>query len=373
MKILQVSAALDQGGVERGTVEMASYIVSQGAQSFVVSQGGRLVSLLEDQGSQHFYLPLARRNPVTIFYCAVKIRTLIKQLDIDLVHVRSRAPAWAVWIACQMTGVPFVTTFHGTHRLQNRFKRIYNSIMTRGERVIAISRFIRQHIIDNYDVDDSLIDIAPRGFDPNRIAPGKVAEGHVEALRKELALKNDTPVIILPGRLTRWKGQILFLQALALIKDNNWQALLIGGEDKKAFYLAELKQMVVDSGIAARVHFVGAQSDIAPYYALADLVVSASTEPEAFGRVAVEAQAMGKPVIASAHGGSLETVLDGESGWLFTNNSAEDLAEKLSQALKSKDRWNTMGLSARRFVNVTYTVEQMCQAEWSTYRKILKR
>lgn len=371
MNILQVTAALDQGGVERGTVEMAAFIVSQGAQSYVASQGGRLVDELIEQGSVHFHLPLARRNPLNILLCAFRLRSLIHANRIGLVHARSRAPAWAAYLACRMTGVPFVTTFHGTHRIQNRLKKIYNGIMVRGQRVIAISQFIKHHVLQNYGVTEQVIDVAPRGFDPKRISPDNVSDDEIFALKERLHLRDDLPVITLPGRLTRWKGQALFIEALEGIKDLTWQALIIGGAGKKPAYLSELQALVKKAGLSDRVHFVGDQSNIVPYYALSDLVVSASTEPEAFGRVAVEGQAMGKPVIASAHGGALETVRDGLTGWLFENDNALDLAMKMRAALSSGDDLKRIGRNARTFVEENYTVEKMCRAEWGSYRKIL--
>lgn len=371
IKVLQVTAALDQGGVERGTVEMAAFIVKQGAKSYVASQGGRLVPELVAQGSEHVALPLARRNPLTVLYAAFRLRALIRDRHITLVHARSRAPAWAALLACRMTGTPFVTTFHGTHRIQNRVKKFYNSVMTRGRRVIAISDFIRRHVLDNYGVDPRAISVAPRGFDPERINPERVGKSEIASLRATLKLDDDVPVIILPGRLTRWKGQALFLDALGRISDLAWQALIVGGAGQKTAYLDELKQAAERFGIAGRVHFVGDQSDIVPFYAVADLVVSASTEPEAFGRVAVEGQAMGKPVVASAHGGALETVRDGKTGWLFRNNDAADFAAKLRIALAPDTDRADIGRTARRFVEEEYTVEKMCRAEWDAYRLIL--
>ena len=371
MKILQVTAALEQGGVERGTVEMAAFIVLQGAESFVASQGGRLVVELDKGGTKHLTLPLARRNPFAILSSAYQLRKLILDEKINLVHARSRAPAWAAYIACRLTGIPFVTTFHGTHRIQNRMKKFYNSIMTRGQRVIAISQFIKNHILDNYGIDETLIDIAPRGFDPDRIDPQKVTAVKLQQLKEHWGLVDDLPVIALPGRLTRWKGQTLFLQALAQIQELKWQAVIIGGAGHKRTFLDELRNLATSSGIESRVFFVGDQADIVPFYALADVVVSASTEPEAFGRVAVEAQAMGKPIIASAHGGALETVRDGETGWLFKNNDAEDLADKLRLALAPDTDLTKIGTAARTFVENEYTVEKMCAAEWASYQRIL--
>nr|WP_320115677.1 glycosyltransferase family 4 protein [uncultured Desulfuromonas sp.] len=371
MKILQVTAALQQGGVERGTVEMAAFIVAQGAHSLVASQGGRLVRELEAHGTRHIQLPLARRTPWSIVYCAFKLCRLIQQEKISLVHARSRAPAWAAYLACRWTGVPFLTTFHGTHRIQNRLKKFYNSIMVRGRRVIAISEFIKAHIMTHYGVDEARIDVAPRGYDPAVFNPQRVDETRIDQLRNSLGLTGEAPVISLPGRLTRWKGQVVLLEALNQIKDLAWHVLFIGGEDKKTAYLHELQQLAMRYQIADRVHFVGDQTDIALYYQVSDLVVSASTEPEAFGRVAVEAQAMGCPVVASAHGGALETVRDGETGWLFTPGNADDLAATLRRVLTGNDDLRAVGERGRQWVAQRYTIDRMCQAEWDCYEKML--
>lgn len=371
MKVLQVTAALEQGGVERGTVEMAAFIVAQGAQSYVASQGGRMVADLVGQGSRHIQLPLARRNPFAVLYSAFMLARLIRQEKIDLVHARSRAPAWAAYIATRMTKTKFITTFHGTHRIQNGFKRFYNSSMVRGERVIAISQFIKKHIMDNYAVPESRIDVAPRGFDPKIFDPRLVDQLKIQTLKRTIGLKNEVPVLSLPGRLTRWKGQTLFLEALARIKDLPWQAVIIGGPGKKIAYFEELKALGLQLGIAERVFFVGNQPDITSYYALSDIVVSASIEPEAFGRVAVEAQAMGKPVIVSAHGGSLETVIDDKTGWYFDNGNIVDLAEKIRIALGSENL-NSIGERSRQWVMENFTIDRMCRAEWDGYLSVGK-
>ncbi len=370
MRILQITAALEQGGVERGTVEMAAFIVSQGGQSFVASQGGRMVKELEEGGTRHFLLPLASRNPLTILYSAWQLRKIIRREKIELLHARSRAPAWAAYFAGKMTGVKMVTTFHGTHRIQNSVKKWYNSVMVRGVRVIAISQFIKNHILQNYIANEDVIDVAPRGFNPTLFDPGLISAEQRQALKQQLGLAAGIAVVSLPGRLTRWKGQILFLEALAQIKDLEWQALLIGGGGTKTAYVKELKMTVEKLGIADRVLFVGSQEDIVPYYAISDLVVSASTEPEAFGRVAVEAQAMAKPIIASAHGGSLETVKDGETGWLFNHGDSADLADKLRIALSGDVDLTRVGISGRQWVAENYTIDKMCQGEWNAYLKV---
>lgn len=370
-KILQVTAALNEGGVERGTLEMAAFIAAQGGRSFVASHGGKLVPALENTGSKHFLLPLSKRWPGAILYAARQLAKIIQQYDIDLVHARSRAPAWAALLACRLTHTPLITTFHGTHKIQNRFKWFYNSVMVRGERVIAISEFIRRHIIDNYHVDAARIDVAPRGFDPHSFDPGTITEAKLAALRQSHRLAPGLPVILLPGRLTRWKGQPIFLRALAEISDIPWQALIVGGAGKKKAYEEELKQLTTQLGLDDRVVFAGSQSDMAHCYALSDMVVSSSTEPEAFGRVAVEAQAMGRPVIATAHGGALETIREGQTGLLYPPQDHHELARLLKQFLQQPKMAKTFGEAGRAWVNENYTIEKMCAAEWHAYHRLL--
>lgn len=369
LKILQVTAALNEGGVERGTVEMAAFTVSQGAESYVASNGGKLVAELEASGGIHNRLPLDKRTPWHIAYCAWRLMQIIREKNIGLVHARSRAPAWAAFIACRLTDTKFITTFHGTHKIQNRFKWFYNSVMTRGERVIAISEFIKQHICDNYQVPEDCIDVAPRGFDPAIFDPVLYSDQDCQDLRQSLGIKPDELVVSLPGRLTRWKGQTIFLQALSEVKDLPWRALLIGGAGKKIAYQEELKRLITDLKISDRVIFLGSRSDIARCYAASDLIVSASIEPEAFGRVAIEAQAMGKPVIATAHGGALETVQDGVTGW-YCQPSGIDLSEKLRHALDDPAQMKRLGTAGREWVQSKFTVEKMCAAEWAACVKV---
>lgn len=371
LKILQVTAALNEGGVERGTLEMAAFTVAQGAESYVASNGGKLVPALEKCGGQHYLLPLASRTPWSIVTSALKLAKIIRNNNIDLVHARSRAPAWAALIACRLTNTRMVTTFHGAHKIQNRFKWFYNSVMVRGERVIAISEFMRDHIVENYKIAKSRIDVAPRGFDPLEFNPEAIDSSQKDELRQRLGMKKEEKIISLPGRLTRLKGQVCFIKALEKIKDIPWQALLIGGAEKKTAYKLELQQLVKELGLVDRVHFVGSQTNMAPFYAISDLVVSATIVPEAFGRVAVEAQAMAIPVIASAHGGSLETVKDGCTGWLYQPEDISQLSDLLRKVLTENVNLGKIGAAGRAAVLAKYTTENMCQAEWRGYLSVL--
>jgi len=361
---------MDQGGVERGTLDMALYTAAQGWTSLVASQGGRMVPELLRGGARHFQLPLKRRNPVAILYNAWKLVHIIRKYRVTLLHTRSRGPAWATLFASYITKVPFVTSFHGTHKIQNSLKRLYNSVMTRGVLTIANSEFIQQHIINNYHLPKDRLRLAHRGFDPDVFNPDMATKRERDKLIQQYALDNS-PILIMPGRLTRWKGQIDFIEALALIKDIPWQALIVGGSDRKVNYEAELRTLVHQRGLDKRVFLTGSQDNLAPYYDLADITISASREPEAFGRVAVESQAMGTPVIATAHGGSLETVNDGETGWLVPPKSAKAMAETLRYALADSARRASMGKTAHRWVHSRFTVQNMCAREFSVYKEIL--
>ena len=369
--ILQVGAGLGQGGVERGIVEMAEYLVNHGWRSLVASADGPLVETLLRVGGEHFDLPLTRRDPISIFRNAGRLARIIRANNVSLVHARSRAPAWAAWWACKLTGTPFVTTFHGTYGLQNVFKRAYNSVMVRGRLVIAISGFIKDHICRNYGVDPARIRIAYRGYDPRRFDPTKVESTTLDRLWEEWEIPTLTPVICMPGRLTRWKGHEVFIAALKEMKHLPWKAVIVGGYDTKAGYFTQLWSQVDAADLSRRVLFLGGRDDMADIYAASDVVVCPATEPEAFGRVVVEAQAMGTPVIASNIGGPAETVKSGQTGWLVRPNDPHRLALAMTDAITDSDRLSRMGKAASSWVKETFTTDRMCASELSVYKEIL--
>lgn len=367
---LQVGAALDQGGVERGIVEMDAFLQQKGHITHIASAGGRLVAQLK---GCHHTLPLNKRTPWHIFYCALRLAQLIRQHNIKLVHARSRAPAWAAYIACRLTGTPFITTFHGTHSHGNRLKRWYNSVMLRGSRVIAISAFIKNHIIEVYDFPADNVDIAARGVDIHTFNPHEISSEDLENLRKTYGIEGRQKIFLLPGRLTRWKGQLLFLEALHILSTRTaegWLAIILGDAKNQA-YLHTLEQRLQQFNLSDRACLLPGQSNLSMWYQLADVVISASTHPEAFGRVAIEAQAMGKPVIATAHGGSLENIIPNETGVLVSPVNAAEMADALHSVVQSTEKWQQMGKKGYTFVRQNYTVESMCQKEYDTYTKVL--
>ncbi|MBI1364259.1 MAG: glycosyltransferase [Proteobacteria bacterium] len=371
--VLQVTAALGgEGGVERGTLEMANYITQRGWRSIVASAGGVLVEGVLRGGSEHIEMPLAAKSPAAIFANALKLKNLIRENNVSIVHARSRAPAWAAYMACKMTGTPFVTTFHGTYGLQSPLKKHYNSVMVRGRKVIAISNFIAEHIMRNYGVQQHDIHVAHRGFDPRVFDPEKIDNATIENLWARWNIAAHTPVIVLPGRLTRWKGHEAFIRALGTMKGMAWRAVIVGGFDRKQTFYWQMQELTRKLGIDERVIFHGSSDNMPAIYAAADIVVSASIEPEAFGRVAVEGQAMGRPVIATAHGGSLETVKQGETGWLVKPADVPAMALALTDAVTTDlKKLRKMGEKGREWVSGHFTTEKMCAAEFATYQQIL--
>ena len=370
--VLQVVAAMDQGGVEQGTHDMAIYIKQQGWKSMVASNGGRMTLGLTDKGIKHFRMPLKKRNPLAILCNAQCLIKIIKKHNVDILHTRSRAPAWAALIASRATGVPLITSFHGTHKIQNKAKWIYNSVMVKGVFTIANSQFIWGHIIKNYRLPKNKLRLAPRGVDPSVFNRGNVTVSDKNALRDQWQL-GESPIILMPGRLTRWKGQAVFIEALAEIKDMEWKALIVGGADKKKKYAKQLKTLVKKYKLEDRVIFTGGQSNLAPYYALARVTVSASTEPEAFGRVAIESQAMATPVVATAHGGSLETVKEGETGFLVPPGDSRTMAKMLRQVMLDANESARMGDNGYHWVQNNFTISLMCKKEFDVYREVLKQ
>ena len=368
MKILQVVAGLEEGGIERGTVEMDHYISAQGAEGFVASAGGRMVAELS---GTHFPLPLTRKTPWHVLYSAWQVSQVIQDQKIDLVVGRSRIPCWAAYLACLRTKTPFVTVFHGTHKIQNGLKRWYNSSPTKGARVIAVSEFIKRHLMDRYGVSGKKIDVARRGADLKFFAPDQFRSSQLEKLKTELELPLNVPLLNLSGRISPWKGQDVFLDLLSQVKDLPWAAMIVGGAGKKQSLLDDLKNQAARLGIADRIRFLGSRKDMPALYLMSDLAFSLSKQPEAFGRVAVEAQAMGTPVFATALGGSLETIIDGETGFLVDPTDIDSMAKILRGALENPQKLQEMGDKARQHCHTHLSTQNMCAAEWQTYMAVL--
>ena len=371
--VLQVLPSFVGGGVERGTVEMAAALAEAGWTALVVSSGGPMVRELDRVGARHIELPVQSKNLFVMRRNAGRLARIIREHGVDLVHARSRAPAWSAMFAARRTGAHFVTTVHGPYGFGIPFKRLYNSVMTRGERVVAISEFIRSYILDNYrKVDPDVIRLIHRGVNTEIFDPEKVSAARVIQLADKWRLPDGVPVVMLPGRLTRWKGHRVLLQALTRLKDRQIRCLIVGGG--REGYRAELEGLVQKLGLQSVVHLVGDCRDMAAAYKIADVVVSASTEPEAFGRVIAEAQAMGKPVIAPNHGAAPEIVLPDVTGWLVPPEDPAALAGALEKtlALDTLAR-EALAYTAIARVEANFTTAKMCAATIDVYRELLHR
>lgn len=362
--ILQVLPALDAGGVERGTLEIAEAIQAAGWRALVASAGGRLVPALEATGARHITLPLATKSPLGIWRNAAALTALVRAEQVSILHARSRAPAWSAWLAARRTGVPFVTTYHGTYGEGFPGKRLYNSIMARGDRTIAISRHIAEHIRATHGRESHVI---PRGVDPRRFDPARVSPERVTALRAAWEVPEGAAVILLPARLTRWKGQGVLIEALAELPGAI--AVLAGDPQGRDAYVAGLRAQAEARGVADRLRIPGHIADMPAALLAADVVVHASIEPEAFGRAVIEAQAMGRPIIAADLGGPRETVAHGVTGWLTPPGDAPALAAQIRAALAlPAEARAAMGEAARRSAP---TMAAMQSATLALYRELL--
>ncbi len=368
MVVLQVLPSLVAGGVERGTVEMARAVTEAGGRALVASAGGKLVSAVQYAGGRHFTMPLATKDPLNIWWNAGRLAELIREERVEIVHARSRAPAWSALLAARRAGVRFVTTYHGTYGEGVPFKRRYNAVMAKGDRVIAISRHIAALVAARHGVGPDRLRVIPRGVDPAMFDPDAVSGDRIARLATEWRLPERVRVVLLPGRLTRWKGHGVLIEAIGRLADPGLCCVLMG--DGRGGYAAELARQAERLGVTLRMP--GPCDDVPAAMMLADAVVHAATEPEAFGRVVIEAQAMGRPVIASDLGGPVETVEPGVTGWLIPPGDVRALADTLRYvlALSNADR-ATLGRQTREAVLARYTTRAMQDATLAVYRELV--
>jgi len=368
--VLQVIPSLVSGGVERGTVEIAAALVAAGWTAYVASSGGPMERELARAGARHIRLPLATKNPLAIRRNASALADIIRRLQIDIVHARSRAPAWSAWAAAKRTGRRFVTTFHNAYDEDLPLKRWYNSVMARGERVIAISDFVAAHAAGAYGLGDRLRTI-PRGVDLNLFDPKRVNGDRVVALATKWRVPDGHAVVMLPGRLTRWKGGLDLIEAIARLGRDDVCCLLVGAEQRPGFR-RELEKAIERKQLGAQFRVVEDCRDMTAAYRLADVVVSASTDPEGFGRTIVEAQAMGRPVVATDHGGARETIIPGNTGWLVPPGDPAGLAAAIGEALSldAAER-EAFARRARAHIAAGFTRELMCARTIDIYEELL--
>ncbi len=380
--VLQVIPDLNSGGAERTTLDVARAIVAAGGTALVVSQGGQMVAELEAAGAEHILLQVKSKNPVTLFRNAGALKELITARKADLVHARSRAPAWSALRAARAARVPFVTTYHGTYNQSNALKSFYNSVMARGDAVIANSRFIADLINARHPFAEGRVTVIPRGSDLKGLAPESVSALRQQTLKDSWGVPAGKPIVLNMARLTAWKGQKVVIEAMVHLRDMGHKdpvAILAGDAQGRDSYVAELKKMIADSDLQDQVRLVGHCSDVPAALALADVSVVASVWPEAFGRAAVEAQAAGVPVIVSDHGAVPETVLappevadEERTGWRVVPAAAMALAVALNAVLAQEPGMlEAMRQRALEHVQRNFSVETMCGRTLDVYAAVL--
>ena len=379
INVLQVIPKLGYGGAETGCYDIAHYLPEQKCESFIVTSGGELIKFVDKKKVKVIRLPVHSKNPLLILINAIILVGIILFYKISIVHARSRAPAWSCLFATKITGRKFVTTFHGTYNFKGKIKKLYNSIMVRSNLIIAGSNFIFSHIKKNYseliDVKKKLLVIF-RGINVDYFDPSTKIEEDEKKLLKKWGLNKEKKIILMPGRLTAWKGQELFLEAVNLanieLGYEAFYAVILGSDQGRDLYKKKLIRTIEKYRINKQIKFFDHCDDMALAYKVSDIVVSASIEPEAFGRVSVEAQSMQKLIIASNIGGSNETIIDKKTGFLFQSGDPKSLAQKIILTLTMDETsLKTIGVEARKNVIKKFNVEKMCFSTYSEYKRLL--
>ena len=379
LKVLQVIPKLGYGGAETGCYDIAHYLPENNCGSYIVTSGGDLLKFVDKKKVKIIKLPVHSKNPLIIFINFLALIFIILINNISIVHARSRAPAWSCLIASKITGRKFVTTFHGTYNFNSKIKKFYNSVMVRSDLIIAGSNFIFSHIKENYtkylNAKKKLLVIF-RGINVDYFDPTTKLDSDEKKLLKKWEIEKDKKIILLPGRLTGWKGQEVFIEAINLVNIElgyeAFYAVILGSDQGRDLYKKKLIRLTEQYRLINQVKFIDHCKDMALAYKVSDIVVSASIEPEAFGRVAVEAQSMEKPIIASNIGGSNETVIDEKTGFLFESNNAKSLSQKILKILSMDEAsLNSIGREGRKNIIQKFNVEKMCFSTYSEYKRIL--
>jgi len=379
LKVLQVIPKLGYGGAETGCYDLAHYLPENNCSSFLVTSGGELLKFIDQKKVKLIKLPVHSKNPILIFINSIALIFIILFHNISIVHARSRAPAWSCLLATKITRRKFVTTFHGTYNFKNPIKKFYNSVMVRSNLVIAGSNFIFSHIKDNYskylDLKKKFLVIF-RGINVDYFDPSTTLESEENNLLSNWGVISDKKLILMPGRLTAWKGQEVFIEALNLVNKeighNSFYAVILGSDQGRDIYSKKIKRLAEQYRLTSQLKFIEHCKNMPLAYKLSDLVVSASIEPEAFGRVAIEAQSMEKPIIASDIGGSKETIVDNETGFFFKSGDPESLSKKILEVLNlDQSRLKLIGIEGRKNIIKKFNVEKMCFSTYSEYKKLL--
>lgn len=379
LKVLQVIPKLGYGGAETGCYDIAHYLHENNCESFIVTSGGDLLKFVDKKKVRVIKLPVHSKNPFLIFINSIALIGIILFNNISIVHARSRAPAWSCLFATKITGRKFVTTFHGTYNFNNGLKKFYNSVMVKSHLIIAGSNFIFSHIKENYlkylDTKKKLLVIF-RGINVDYFDPTTKLEGEEKKLLLKWEIEKDKRILLLPGRLTPWKGQELFIEAVNLVNiELGYEAfyiVILGSDQGRDLYKKKLIRLSEQYRMTKQIRFIDHCNDMALAYKVSDIAISASIEPEAFGRIAVEAQSMEKLIIASNSGGSNETVIDEKTGFLFDSGNAKSLSQKILKAIALDDAsLKSIGAEGRKNIIQKFNVERMCFSTYSEYKRIL--
>ena len=381
IKVLQVIPRLGYGGAETGCYDLAHFLPERGWKSFVVTSGGELLKYIDKKKVKIFKLPVHSKNPILILLNSIILFFIILIYNIDIVHARSRAPAWSCYLAIKITFRKFVTTFHGTYNFNNKIKKFYNSIMLRSDLVIAGSNFIFSHINENYGEfflkTKRKFLVIFRGINTNYFNHQKISPLKLEKFSKQNNIDRNKFIILLPGRLTYWKGQKIFIEAIKLLSERSdipsFEAIILGGDQGRNVYKKQLLVLVQQYRLGKIIKFIDHCEEMPVAYAISNLVCSCSYEPEAFGRVSVEAQSMQIPIIASDIGGSKETIINGKTGYLFKNKDPKALADSIIMVMqKDYNSLKSIGLEGRKNVLKRFDVDKMCQTTFTEYKKLIE-
>ena len=380
IKVLQVIPKLGYGGAESGCYDLAHYLTENNCSSYIVTSGGELLKYINKKKVKVIRLPVHSKNPILMFFNSIILIFIILICNISIVHARSRAPAWSCLLATKITRRKFVTTFHGTYNFKNSLKKYYNSIMLKSDLIIAGSNFIFSHINENYseylNLNKKFLVIF-RGINTEYFNPSKIHQTDEKKLIEKWNINQEEPLILLPGRLTSWKGQEMFIEAIRLVKEKipekSFCAVILGSDQGRKVYKKKLLRLVEQYRLNDYIKFFDKCELMPLAYQISDIVVSTSIEPEAFGRVSVEAQAMEKPIIASNIGGSKETIIDDKTGFLFEAQKPEELSKKIIHVLNlDESTLKFIGIEGRKNVIKKFNIEKMCFSTYSEYKKLIK-
>jgi len=367
--VMQVLPALISGGVERGTVDIALALIQQGNQAIVVSSGGGMVKQLNDIGATHISLPVQSKKPWVMWKNAQVLKKIIQDYNVDIVHARSRAPAWSCYWASNHTKTPYITTFHGAYGHSNRLKRWYNSVMLKGNLTIAVSNFISEHIIKIYQPDFKNIQVIHRGIDTEVFSSTRIDTSRVDKLRKKWNISASKTVIMLPGRLTRLKGHSILINAISQMEHTGFICLFVGDNHGNTSYQNELETLIKKLKLEKTIQLVGGCNDMPAAYQLADIVISASIKPESFGRISCEAQAMNCLVVATNHGGTKEVLSPSQQLFLCEPNNSQAMYQALTKALTTPSKEQaTIFKQSRKYIEANFSLDKMCHDTLAIYQ-----